>query len=85
MSNMMVKTSWKEKIKLYWKLNEPIENAHLLPVVRDRLQNGLQRGYDHGNVQQVGGKEKVTEIAHHGQHEIAKIVQKDLRPWKQRE
>lgn len=35
----------------------------LFPVMRNRLQNGAQSLETHSNVQQMGGEEKVVEIA----------------------
>lgn len=52
--------------------------AELLAIVRHRLEDSLQRGNDHRNVEQVSGKEKVTKVAQHRKNKVAQIVKKHL-------
>lgn len=42
----------------------------LFPVMRNRLQNGAQSLETHSNVQQMGGEEKVVEIAQNWKHKV---------------
>lgn len=53
--------------------------THLLAVVCDRRQDGAERLEAHGDVQQMGGKEEVVEVAKNGHDGVPDQIQEVLR------
>ena len=54
------------------------EHTHLLPVVRDRGQDGAQGLEAHGDVQEVNGEEEVVVVSQQGHDEVPAQVKEGL-------
>lgn len=49
--------------------------VYLFSIMCDRLQDGTQGLEADGNIQQMGGKEEIVEVAHHGEGKVPEGIE----------